>query len=58
MINGKPTEAQLEEAQEVIDWIVTYTEINEPYAESFILAGKVFSEEMPTSPEGLEELYE
>lgn len=32
MINGKPTDEQLQLTQEVLEWLCDYTEKNEPYA--------------------------
>lgn len=47
MISVKPTDQQLEDAREVILWIVENTEKNEPWASGLIESGKAFADEMP-----------
>jgi hypothetical protein len=36
MINGKPTQKQLDDCNEVLNWIKNFTEITEPYATDYI----------------------
>jgi len=48
---NKPTNRELELAREVIEWIIEYTEKNEPYAISFIAAGNEFIQAMPMNQE-------
>jgi hypothetical protein len=53
MIVGKPTDLQLEQARDVIDWLVQHTKDNEPHATQFIAAGETFSEQMPLESDDL-----
>lgn len=47
MITTRPTTQQLEEAREVIEWLVQWTRDTELYAENFISAGEEFLSAMP-----------
>lgn len=44
---NKPTQQQLDDAREVIYWLIAFTERTEPYATEFINAGEMFAGGMP-----------
>ena len=54
VIIDKPTTQQLDNAKEVIEWIVEYTERTEPHAINFINAGRVLMEGMPFDSNDIE----
>ncbi len=55
MINGKPTDEQLETAAEVVEWVADYFEAKEPYAVNTIETFRDAYNSMPCSDD-LEEM--